>query len=160
MGLFQQAMSLFLQVSLTLTSNSAFLLTYSPFFMPLTTTPMFLTPPVSQPTSGWFSLSPILTLDMLAHTKGLLPKKAPGFSEQACLRHTAQPGWGSQAQNYGDMEFDDVSFSLASGSKTKTICSCPSRDARHTLFCPLARHARVLRRVCKAQSCSGPDMKN
>lgn len=82
-------------------------LTHSPIFIFLTTAPKFFSSPVSQPT-------PILTLDSLVPTEGLWnPRKQPTSGSSPAFRLTFRVGWASQGLGSGDLEFGDVSFSLA-----------------------------------------------
>lgn len=88
------------------------------------------------------------------------PKKAPSFQEQACLQAHSPPGWESQEMGSGDIEFGDVSYSLASGLECETTHPYPSLEIRLTHFHPFARHARVLRIALKTQACTAPKVIN
>ena len=130
-------------------------LTPSPFFFAQTPTPMFLTSPDSQLTSGQFSSCPIPTADNLVPREGLWkPRMCPASGSSPAFRLTAQSGWGSQGLDSGVLEYGEVSFSLASSSESKTTNPCPTEAAKNTPFRLSASHARELRRVQKAQAFS------
>ena len=96
-------------------------LTHSPIFSALTTIPMFLKPPISQPTSGQICTTPILTLDTFDPQRKVAgTKKATSFWEHTYIYIHFPARSGKPGTGLGDMVFAYVSFSLAGGSKTRS----------------------------------------
>lgn len=145
MCIFQQALSTFIQVSLTLAGKTTFLCT---LIFPSSSPHLF-----NNRNLGSFPSPPFIAQS--CPSTSTVVHKALSFWEQACLQDTSQPGCGSQGLDSGNVKFGDVSFSLATGSESKSTCPCPSCATWHTLFGAFSMHARVLRRVRQARAYSG-----